>query len=578
MAERKKKIKKTGAVGTKKNSAASGRIKKSVTKENSGSKSSKAKARKRQQAADKTKGRVKKITTSKTESSPVKEKAKKVSRSKKGSTKDNGRNMTRKVSAKKKIKVAFVSPEAMPLVKVGGLADVVGSLPKALSQLGVESIVLLPAYREVYDKGYTISDTGIKISSPVGANWIEASIKRLDINGISYYLVDCPVFFDRDEVYGDYEDNLERFSFFSKIALELLKRIDFKADIIHSNDWQTGLLPVFKEAFYSEDAFFDDTKVVFSIHNLAYQGLFPVDKFYILGLDWSYFTYQGIEFYGKINCMKAGVIYSDFVLTVSPTYAKEIQMPEYGYGLDGVLRANKHKLGGILNGIDYDYWNPWRDEFIYQHYGMKGSRMHIKGKVINKLKLFEDLGIKGNNNTALIIIVSRLVEQKGIDIAVSVIDSLIKGSNVSCIVLGKGDRHYEGMVEELANRHPGLCKSILEFNESLAHRLYAAGDMILIPSRFEPCGLSQMIGMRYGTIPVARRTGGLADTIASDNGFLFDRLDYNDLLSILDTALEEFFERPRDWQKRVKSAMMSDFSWNRSAKQYLKVYKQLLKK
>ncbi len=577
MTERKKKSKKSGAVDTKKSSTASGRAKKSVTKKNSVSKSSKAKTNKAQKTSNRAKGRVKKTTTSKTGSSTLKEKAKKVARNKKGPNKDNGRKATRKGSARKKIRVAFVSPEAMPLVKVGGLADVVGSLPKALLQLGVDPIVILPAYRDIYSKGYTVSDTGIKISSPVGANWIEASIKKIELGGIDYYLVDCPVFFDRDEVYGNYEDNLERFSFFSKIALELLKRIDFRADIIHTNDWQTGLLPVFKQAFYSEDEFFENTKTVFSIHNLAYQGLFPVDKFYILGLDWSYFTYQGIEFYGKINCMKAGIIYSDSVLTVSPTYAKEIQMPEYGYGLDGVLRANRHKLNGILNGIDYDYWNPWRDEFIYQHYGMKGSRMHLKGKVVNKLKLFEDLGIEGNNNTALIIMISRLVEQKGIDVAVPVIETLLRRGGVVCVILGRGDRHYERMLEELSVQHPKLFKGILEFNEPLAHRLYAAGDMILIPSRFEPCGLSQMIGMRYGTIPVARKTGGLADTISSDSGFLFDRLDYNDLLSILDTALEEFLERPRDWQKKVKAAMTSDFSWGSSARHYIKVYKDLLK-
>ncbi len=482
--------------------------------------------------------------------------------------------------SKKRLKVAFVSPEALPLVKVGGLADVVGSLSVALSRLGVESIVVLPEYRTIREGNWEIKDTGIRISSPVGPDWLEAGIDLVEIGPIKYYLVRYDPFFDREGIYGegvDYPDNLERFSFFSKVVLELFKRIGFTPDIIHCNDWQTGLIPVFLRAFYGSDPFYSKTKIVFGLHNLAYQGLFPVEKFYLLGLDWAYFTYQGVEFYGKVNCLKAALIYSDAIVVVSPRYAQEIQTPEYGWGLDGVLRSQRDKLYGILNGIDYDYWNPWTDEFIYEKFGVRGGRVFLKGKLVNKTRLLEEESLEVDPKTMVIGLISRLVHQKGIDIAVDGIrKALSKGfkDKIYLIALGKGDKEYEESLLNLAKEFPNNVRVHLEFNEPLAHRIYAGVDVILIPSRFEPCGLTQMIAMRYGSIPLVRRTGGLIDTVSEEIGFLFDKPEGDELLSTIERTFHVFGDQ-KEWQKRVKKSMKQDFSWDRNANAYKKLYERL---
>lgn len=490
------------------------------------------------------------------------------------------RSGLKSIKRRKKLKVAFVSPEALPLVKVGGLADVIGSLPVALSHLGVESIVVLPEYRMIRNGNWDIKDTGIRISSPVGSDWLEAKIDLVEVDPIKYYLVRYDPFFDRKGIYGeegDYPDNLERFSFFSKVVLELFKRIDFVPDIIHCNDWQTGLVPVFLQAFYGSDPFYSNSKVVFGLHNLAYQGLFPVEKFYLLGLDWSYFTYQGIEFYGKVNCLKAALVYSDAIVVVSPRYAQEIQTPEYGWGLDGVLRAQKNKLYGILNGIDYEYWNPWTDAFIYEKYGVRAGKVFLKGKLVNKTRLLEEECLGVDPNVMLIGFISRLVHQKGVDIAVDAIRKAFSNGlkdKVYFVALGEGDKEYEEALLSLAREFPENVRVHLEFNESLAHKIYAGADCILVPSRFEPCGLTQMIAMRYGSIPIVRRTGGLADTVSEDVGFLFDRPDGNELLSTIERALDVFVQQ-KEWQERVKRAMKEDFSWNKNAESYRKLYEKV---
>ncbi len=505
-------------------------------------------------------------------------------RKSKGSVESDNKVSTSKTARKsssrsrKQMKIAFVASEAVPLVKVGGLADVVGALPKALSELGLSSVVILPAYSVIDREAFNLRDTGIKISSPIGSHWLEASVEETEIGPVKYYLVRYDPFFAREGIYGtssgDYPDNLERYAFFSKVALELLKRLDYRPDVIHCNDWQTGLLPLFKQAFYSEDPFYSSTKVVFAIHNIAYQGLFPVEKFYLLGLDWSYFTYQGIEFYGKGNCLKAGIVYADKVVTVSPRYAKEIQTPEYGWGLDGVLRTHKAKLEGIINGIDYDYWNPWIDPYLPDKFGVRANRCFLKGKAVNKVRLLEELGLKAVD--VLAVFVGRLVEQKGIDVLVSAFQELLPREKVGLVILGRGEARFEAMVSDLAGRFPDKVRSFVEFNEPLAHRLYGGADVVVVPSRYEPCGLTQMIGMRYGALPVARRTGGLVDTIPEDVGFLFDKATGADLLSSLESALEVF--RDADgWRERVKRAMKLDFSWSRSAREYKRMYERLLK-
>ncbi len=479
------------------------------------------------------------------------------------------------------LKVVFVASEAVPLVKVGGLADVVGSLPKALRRRGVDVLVILPEYRAVKNSGWDVKETGIKVSSPIGSSWLEANIDSVEVDGVPFFLVRHDPYFDREGVYGengeDYPDNLERYAFFNKITLELLKRLDYKPDVIHCNDWQTGLIPVFKDAFYSSDPFYEGVKTVFGLHNLAYQGLFPVEKFYLLGLDWSYFTYQGIEFYGRVNCLKAGLMYSDVIVTVSPRYAKEIQTPEYGWGLDGVLRSRRDKLFGILNGIDYEYWDPWKDPFIFEKFGMRGNKAYLKGKLVNKVRLLESEGLKvEDGQRPLVSIVSRLVHQKGIDLAVDAVSHLLESGRLYFVVLGRGEPGLEQKLVHLQEKFPESVRVHLEFNEALAHQLYAGSDLILIPSRFEPCGLTQMIAMRYGTIPVVRRTGGLADTVDENVGFLFDKPETDELLSTLDVALNAV--GGKDWNKRIKLAMSKDFSWDRSAEEYLKLYSRLKRK
>ncbi len=479
---------------------------------------------------------------------------------------------------RRSLEVCLVASESVPLVKVGGLADVVGSLAKALWNCGVDVCVVLPWYkRQISSEG--IEDIGIKITSPVGSEWIESNIYRKRVGNIDYFLIDCPKFFDRDGIYGDvdgdYLDNLERYSYFCKVVLELLLRLKKKWDVIHCNDWQTGLLPVFYRAFEYDKRGLSGVKFVFGVHNLMYQGLFAVEKFYLLGIPWSYFTYHGIEFYGKLNCLKAGLVYSDKVVTVSPTYAKEIQMPEYGYGLDGVLRSLKDRLVGILNGIDYDIWDPMRDPFLDAKYGVRGNRLYFKGKIQNRYGLVNQLNLRCGQQTMFIAMVSRLVEQKGIDIAVGAMDKLLsKGMELCFVVLGLGERRYVNMLKRLERKYPERVRCIFEFNEELAHKLYGSADVVLIPSRFEPCGLTQMIGMRYGCLPIARRTGGLIDSIPPDIGFLFDNTDINDLISSIENAVG-VFALPGEWKKRVKSAMRLDFSWKASARKYVKLYKNL---
>jgi starch synthase len=488
------------------------------------------------------------------------------------------------------MRVLFVSPEMEPLAKVGGLADVVGALPGELKKLGCDVRVVIPFYRHV--KGnlekLSLKESSLDNEVIVCLDWLpfKGKVSELSLDGVPIYLLDNEIFFDREYIYttpqGDYQDNDLRFGFLSLGALEIAKTLNFKPDVIHCHDWQTSFVPVSLKwrKHLKSDPFFKDSKVVFTIHNIAYQGLFPPDTLDKFGLPWFMFTPQGLEFYGKLNLLKGGILYSDLITTVSPTYAEEIKTPQYGYGLDGVLRSisESNKLFGILNGIDYETWNPKTDKALYMNY----SADSIDYRQKNKLKLGQELGLNIEDGKPLLGIVSRLVEQKGIDI---VVDSLsqIFDLGFQMVVLGSGEEKYERMLENARQRYKENLSLVLGFDDTLARRIYAGCDMFLMPSRFEPCGLGQMIALRYGSIPVVRGTGGLLDTVRDytadreqGNGFIFHEFSKVSFLDALIRALA-VYENPEEWVNLIKRAMGGDFSWKRSSEKYLELYERLIK-
>lgn len=457
------------------------------------------------------------------------------------------------------MKILFVSSEVVPFAKTGGLADVAGSLPIALEKLGIEIKIVMPKYKMVkVNEDRTI---------------IGRTLEVLFIENEKY--------FNRDQLYGDkfgdYPDNLERFAYFSKSCLELLKKINFKPDVIHCNDWQTSLIHVYLKTIYKNDQFFYNVKTMLTIHNLSYQGLFDKSHFIKSGLDRSLFTIEGLEFYDKVNILKGGILFSDLITTVSPTYSREIQTKEFGYGLEGVLKSRSQQLYGILNGIDYDIWNPKTDKHIAKNYDAND----IKAKCVNKEDLQKVSGLNVDRNIPLIGIISRLADQKGLDLISAIIRDLLK-SKLQFIVLGTGDNKYHVLFEKIAKLYPKRTSINLKFDAILAQKIYAGCDMFLMPSRFEPCGLGQMICLRYGTIPVVRLTGGLKDTIeeydaatGQGNGFVFSQYSSSELLAAIKRSLE-LYKNKKEWQQLTKRAMGYDFSWESSAKEYMRLYKKLL--
>jgi starch synthase len=460
--------------------------------------------------------------------------------------------------SEKKLKVLFVSSEVTPFSKTGGMADVAGSLPVALRKAGVDIRVATPRYRSVDIFGS------------------EARLK----GGVPVYFIENDGYFMRDNLYGDergdYADNLDRFAFFSRRVLELLKEIDFKPDIIHCNDWQTGLVPVYLKEIFRADPFYAGIKTVMTIHNIAYQGLFPKGEFHKTGLPWDYFTMHRLEFYDMVNILKGGLIFADTITTVSPTYAKEIQTPEFGYGLNGLLSERKGSLFGILNGIDYNEWDPAKDKELKYHF----SALKPDGKYKDKSALQKKAGLEEKPDTPLIGIISRLADQKGLDLVSQIIRSLL-GMDVQFILLGTGEKRYHNLFEGIKRRFPGKASINLRFDALLAKEIYAGADIFLMPSRYEPCGLGQIISLRYGTIPVVRNTGGLADTITEydpkttrGTGFVFERYDAGELFNAVRRAADVYRQRGL-WKKLVANAMRCDFSWDSSAKKYADLYKKI---
>ena len=478
-------------------------------------------------------------------------------------------------------KILFVASEATPFAKTGGLADVVGSLPRALRELGHDVQVVIPCYRGVENAPVAPVKSKYSVEIVMNERACRGSLKQAVYDGVPYWLIDTPEFFDRDALYGteagDYPDNAIRFGFFSRAVLEMAKLIDFRPDVIHVHDWQVGLIPALLKTRYANQEFYSTTKTLLTIHNLGYQGMFSPSVLEALDLPREFGSPEALEYYGRVSFLKGGINFADLVTTVSQRYCLEIQEPELGQGFDGLLRARRDQLFGIINGLDQRVWNPQTDQQVPAHF----SPANLRGKGFCKKKLQAELGLEQDTTKALIAVVSRLDQQKGIDLIQDLWPQLLE-RDVQFVLLGSGSREQMSFWKGQQKKNAGQVSINLTFNEGLSHRLYAAADLLLVPSRYEPCGLTQMIALQYGALPIVRRTGGLADTVVdvdehpqSGYGFVFDRADSGELLSSIDRALAVFAHRRR-WLNLVKRGMKQDYGWVNSATQYVELYNALI--
>ncbi len=477
------------------------------------------------------------------------------------------------------MKVAFVSSEVFPFSKTGGLADVSGSLPIALNKLGVEIIIITPFYDTIHRRKFRFNEEiTTQITVTINGRKEKAGVVSSLLPGtdVKVFFIKNDYYFNRNNIYTQDNDEDERFIFFSLAALEFLKSA-FEPDIIHVNDWQTSLIPYYLKNNFS--ASFPNTGSLLTIHNIGYQGIFPPQTLDKAGVNPSFFYPKGpAEFYGNFNFLKMGIVFADKLNTVSPTYAKEILTSEFGSGLEGVLKERKKDLSGILNGVDYVEWNPISDLFIVQNYDVNS----IDKKILNKEYLFDLFELKFNPDIPLIGMVSRLVYQKGIDLLIDAIPHLME-DDLTLVILGNGQEEYENALLSLAERYPNKLKVVGHYNNVLAHQIEAAADAFLMPSRYEPCGLNQIYSLKYGAVPIVRKTGGLADTIidASEknknknpNGFCFSKYSSQALVRAVNRALKTFQVKTA-WNQLMINGMLMDFSWKNSAKSYLNLYNQI---
>ena len=472
-------------------------------------------------------------------------------------------------------KILFVSTEVNPYSKSGGLGDVAGSLPQALRQKGADVRVVLPLYKTVPE--HLLSDAKIIGHFTVNLAWRaqEATIVALEKENV--YLIKNDHYFHRDNYYG-YDDDYERFAFFSKATVELLAHVGFQADILHFNDWHTGLGPTYLRSIYRQFTYYANMKSLLTIHNLHYQGIFGREVLWDIGLNDGYFTNGELEFYGKISYLKAGIVHADAISTVSETYAAEIQTPAYGYGMEGLLRqrgAVEGKLFGITNGIDVVENNPETDPRIYVNYNADS----LDKKRENKRRLQEQLGLP-ISDAPMLSMVTRLAEQKGFDILAIILEELLQ-KDVQLVILGTGEARYEDMLRHFAWKYPDKVSANIRFASTLAQRIYAGSDLFLMPSVYEPCGLGQLFAMEYGTIPIVRKTGGLADTVqhfdpqtGTGNGFLFEDYLASGLMWAINEALDVY--GTPSWEVLVKNAMAGDYSWDKAAEKYMDMYRRIL--
>lgn len=472
------------------------------------------------------------------------------------------------------MKILLAASEVVPYAKTGGLADVAGALPLALEELGEEVIIAMPGYKQIHNVKFSAEGGSAcggkiqKVKEGISCSVIGKNIK--------VYFIENDLYFNRDGLYGDktgdHKDNLDRFSYFCKRTLEMLKEINFKPDIIHAHDWQAALIPVYLKAVYKNDQFYKNIRTVLTIHNIGYQGLFAKDEFPKLGLDWDLFNMEGLEFFGKINILKGGMEFSDIINTVSSTYSKEIQTKEFGFGLEGVLNKRKDSVFGILNGLDYSIWNPETDKFIAKNFSIDS----VNDKQNNKEDLQKLCKLPEKADVPLFGIVSRLAEQKGFDILSEGIDSICK-MDLQMVILGTGDLKYHVIMEEMVKKYPKVISLHLKFDDSLAHKIYAGSDIFLMPSKYEPCGLGQLISLRYATIPLVFKTGGLADTVDKNNGFVFDRYSKDDLIKTVKASVSAYRNK-KAWGALRSTAMKCNFSWEESGRKYVELYAKAKRK
>lgn len=491
----------------------------------------------------------------------------------------------------KRLKILIASPEVIPFAKTGGLADVCGALPQALAKLGHQVKVTLPKYKVVDEKKFKLSEVKTDVPLiPVGDKSIKITVRNYNLTSpeLDYLFIVNDRYYNREELYRDrstgfdYKDNDERFILFARGTLEILKATEWQPDIIHANDWQSALIVVYLKTLYADDPFFGHTKTVFSIHNLAYQGNFPQGTFDKIGVPKDlFYPTSPFEFWGKVNFMKAGICYADVINTVSETYAVEIQSSsEFGHGLEGVLRARNADLYGIINGIDYNIWSPEKDTLISYNYSLKD----LSGKKKNKELLLKLCNLPpSTRDVPLIGIISRLADQKGFDLLAQIADKLLS-LDLQMVILGTGDEKYHRLFKEMGAKYPEKISVNLRFDNPLAHLIEAGGDMFLMPSRYEPCGLNQLYSLKYGTVPIVRKTGGLADTIENydpqtggGTGFVFKNYDASEFLDTIKLALKVYKDK-NAWVRLMENGMKKDFSWEVSAKKYVEIYRKAIRK
>ena len=491
------------------------------------------------------------------------------------------------------MRIVLASSEAVPFSKTGGLADVATSLPKALSQIGHDVSLITPYYPQVIKKNGTdlpaIEQTGLSIRVAVGHNFVEGRILRSTLPGsrVGVYLIEQPIYFDRPGLYveqdQDYRDNSERFVFFSRAVMEATRTLGLKPDIVHANDWQTGLVPALVDIEYRGRPGFERTASVFTIHNMSFQGQFWHWDMLLTGLDWKYFNWRQMECYGHLNLLKTGISFADLVTTVSPTYSREIQTPEFGCGLNGALSSRHDDLVGILNGVDTEVWNPGTDAYIAKNYTVNSLG---DGKAACKAALQKRLGLPVNPHALVLGSISRMTHQKGFQL-LEQCSSMLMDQDIQMVFLGSGEARFEGLLLQMAAAHPEKVVTSIGYDEELSHQIEAGSDAFLMPSEFEPCGLNQMYSLIYGTVPIVRAVGGLADSVVdandyslangSANGFSFDEFRSDVLFWNICRARTMFSDKQK-WTHLQQAGMRRDWSWKHSADEYVRVYERAIAK
>ncbi|XZE32701.1 glycogen synthase GlgA [Pirellulaceae bacterium SH501] len=481
--------------------------------------------------------------------------------------------------------IVLAASEAVPFAKTGGLADVCGALPKHLAARGHRCSLFLPGYRRAIHSGHPMEDTHVSFVVDMAGKQVAARILKTTMHegAADVYFVDQPHYFDREQLYGDehgdYRDNAERFSFFCRTVVEAIERLQLHVDVLHAHDWQTGLLPAYVRTGFGGKRWYQHAATVMTIHNLAYQGRFWSHDMNLTGMDWQYFNWQQMEFFGDLNLLKTGISFADFITTVSPSYAQEIQTPEHGCGLDGVLRSKQSRLLGIVNGVDYNVWDPRHDTNIAQNYGAENWR---DGKAVCKSDLQRMMGLPVDHSRPVIGLIGRLAEQKGWDLVKPLMESSLEQMPAQWVILGNGEQRFANALSQLAARYPDKVAVRLEFSEPLAHKIEAGSDMFLMPSRYEPCGLNQLYSLRYGTVPLVHATGGLNDTVTDLNqesdsadratGFAFRDYSLHGITECVWRALNIYSQDCNQWGRLVSRGMQQDWSWSASASFYESVY------